>query len=163
MYNKEFLCRNKLEFELHIKNSEDAIFFMKCQIKAETFHFADIKTYSLFTRSGSASQDMRKERISLWFNALEHIKELKHAELKSNIEISIADGLIYAIISDITKNSIKTMGWKAKKFLLEHNVKGFLPICKENVNRSSKANYIMKRIINTSFTIYFCISYFRYK
>ena len=125
--------------------------------------FLDIDTYMVFTRPGSASQEMSKERLSLWFNTLKLIKDFKNNNAKRQVEIAMADGLIYSIISDITKNSIKTMGWKAKKFLLEHNVKGFLPICKENVNRSSKANYIMKRIINTSFTIYFCISYFRYK
>ena len=106
---------------------------------------------------------MRKERISLWFNALEHIKELKHTEFKTTLEISIADGLIYAIISDITKNSIKTMGWNARRFLMEHNITKYLPICKENVKRSTSIHKFMKMAINASYNLFFCISFFRVK
>lgn len=163
VYNKRFLTNNNLEFPLNIKNSEDAFFFMQCQIKANSMIFFDIDTYLVFTRPGSASQEMSKERLSLWFNTLKLIKDFKNNNAKRQIEITMADGLTYSIISDITKNAIRTMGWNAMKFLLEHNVNDFLPICKENVNRSSNATYIMKKIINISFTIFFCISYLRYK
>lgn len=163
VYNKKFLTKNNLKFPLGIKNSEDAYFFMQCQIKANKMIFFNIDTYLLYTRPGSASQDMSKERLVLWFNTLGLIKDFKNNRSKKKDEITMADGLTYSIISDITKNAIKTMGWKAKTFLFEHNVKDFLPICKENVNHSSKATYIMKRIINISFTMYFCISYLRYK
>lgn len=163
VYNKVFLMNNYLRFPLDIKNSEDAIFFMQCQIRAKKMQFADIRTYSVFTRAGSASQDMRKERIALWFNALDYITELKHKELKNSTETSMADGLIYAIISDITKNSIKTMGQDAKKFLNEHSIKKYLPICKENIQHSQSIHKIMKMIINTSFNMFYLISYIRYK
>lgn len=163
VYSKEFLLTNNLRFPLHIKNSEDAIFFMLCQIKAKGVQFADIKTYSVLTRDGSASQDMREERISLWFNALEYIKELKEKVLKDSNEVSMADGLTYAIISDITKNSIKAMGAPAKSFLYSHNIKQYLPICKESIRHSKSIHKIMKMIINTSFHLFYCILYIRYK
>lgn len=163
VYNKQFLNDNKLEFPLNIKNSEDAFFFMQCQILANRMIFLDIGAYMVFTRPGSASQDMSRERLSLWFNTLKLIKDFKSNSAKGQVEISMADGLTYSIISDITKNAIRTMGWNARKFLVEHNIYDFLPISNENVIRSNKASYIMKRIINISFAMYFCISYLRYK
>lgn len=162
-YRKNFLCENKLKFELHIKNSEDAIFFLQCQIKAQSVQFADIKTYSIFVRENSASQKMSIERISLWFKALEFLKDFKENKTKDIKEVSMADGLTYSIISDITKNSIKTMGASAKKFLHSHNIKQYLPICKENIKHSTRIHKIMKMIINSSFNLFYCISYVRYK
>ena len=44
VYSKDFLLANDLRFPLNIKNSEDAIFFMLCQIKAKRVQFSDIKT-----------------------------------------------------------------------------------------------------------------------
>lgn len=163
VYNRQFLLNYQLEFPLNIKNSEDAFFFMKCQIKAEKIQFLDINAYLLYTRPGSASQDMSKERLTLWFNTLDLIERFKKEEAKSLVEKSMADGLVYSIISDITKNAIRTMGWSAKNFMLKHGVKQHLPICKENVRRSKGLNYIMKRIINLSYDLYFSISYMRLK
>lgn len=163
VYNRKFLLDNKLLFPLNIKNSEDAFFFMQCQIKAAMVQFLDIDAYLLFTRPGSASQDMSKERLSLWFNTLNLLKKFKKDSANNHVEISMADGLVYSIISDITKNAIRTMGWSAKNFMLKHGVKEHLPICKENVRRSKGLNYIMKRIINLSYGLYFSISYMRFK
>ena len=163
VYNRTFIIDNQLEFPLNIKNSEDAFFFMQCQIKAKRMTFLDIDTYLVITRQDSASQEMSKERISLWFNTLKLINKFKHDSSRNEIEIAMADGLAYSIISDITKNAIKTMGWEAKEFLLLHSIKENLPICQENIKRSSKSNYIMKRIINFSFSAFFFMSYIRYK
>lgn len=163
VYNRTFIIDNQLEFPLNIKNSEDAFFFMQCQIKAKRMTFLDIDTYLVITRQDSASQEMSKARISLWFNTLKLINKFKHDSSRNEIEIAMADGLAYSIISDITKNAIKTMGWKAKEFLLRHSIKEYLPICQENIKRSSKSNYIMKRIINFSFSAFFFVSYIRYK
>lgn len=162
-YSKYFLCKNNLKFEQHIKNSEDAIYFLQCQIKAQSIQFADIKTYCIFVREESASQKMSIERISLWFNALEFLKDFKENKTRDIKEVSMVDGLTYSIISDIVKNSIKAMGWNAKRFLQEHHIKDFLPLCKENIKHSKGANHIMKKMINTSFRVFFAISYFRYK
>lgn len=163
VYNRTFIIDNQLEFPLNIKNSEDAFFFMQCQIKAKRMTFLDIDTYLVITRQDSASQEMSKERISLWFNTLKLINKFKHDSSRNEIEIAMADGLAYSIISDITKNAIKTMGWEAKEFLLHHSINEYLPICQENIKRSSKSNYIMKRIINFSFSAFFFMSYIRYK
>lgn len=163
VYNRTFIIDNQLEFPLNIKNSEDAFFFMQCQIKAKRMTFLDIDTYLVITRQDSASQEMSKERISLWFNTLKLINKFKHDTSRNEIEIAMADGLAYSIISDITKNAIKTMGWEAKEFLLHHSINEYLPICQENIKRSSKSNYIMKRIINFSFSAFFFMSYIRYK
>ena len=162
-YRKDFLCENNLKFEQHIKNSEDAIFFLQCQIKAKSVQFADIRTYCIFVREESASRKMSIERISLWFNALEFLKDFKENKTRDIKEVSMVDGLTYSIISDIVKNSIMAMGWKAKGFLLKHHIKDFLPLCKENVKHSKGANHIMKKMINRSFLAFFVISYFRYK
>ena len=163
VYNRTFIIDNQLEFPLNIKNSEDAFFFMQCQIKAKRMTFLDIDTYLVITRQDSASQEMSKVRISLWFNTLKLINKFKHDSSRNEIEIAMADGLAYSIISDITKNAIKTMGWEAKEFLLHHSINEYLPICQENIKRSSKSNYIMKRIINFSFSAFFFMSYIRFK
>lgn len=163
LYNRQFILNNKLYFPLNIRNSEDAFFFMKCQIKSTKIQFLDIDTYLLYSRPGSASQDMSEERLSQWFNTLHLLKQFKQKESRSSIEISLADGLIYSIISDITKNSIKTLGWKAKKFLLDHEISSFLPICKDCVNRSSFIHKLMKSTINISYNLFFCVTYIRVK
>ena len=163
VYNRSFLISKELFLPLNIKNSEDSIFFMQCQIAAEKVLFADIKAYSITERPGSASRCMNETRLRLWFNALKYIKELKKEKQYKGIEESMADGLTYSILSDITNNSVKLMGWKAKRFLISNKIKEFCPICNENIKHSLLINKIMKHILNNSFNLFFCISYIRYK
>lgn len=163
VYSRNFLMSNNLYLPLNIKNSEDSIFFMQCQIAAEKVLFADIKAYSITERPGSASRSMNETRLILWFKALEYIKELKKEKQYKGLEKSIADGLTYSILSDITNNSIKLMGWKAKRFLISNKIKEFRPICNKNIKHSLLINKIMKHILNNSFNLFFCISYIRYK
>lgn len=163
VYNKQFLKDNQILFPLNIKNSEDAFFFMRCQILSNKMIFLDIEVYNLFTRPGSASRDISKDRLVLWFNTLKLLKDFRKSDAKNALEISLVDGLIYAVISDITKNAIKLMHWNAKEFLLQHGVKEYIPISKENMRRSSPVNQLMKHVFNISFAVWFALSYIRYK
>ena len=161
VFKKDFLTSNKLYMPLNIKNSEDSIFFMQCQILAKKIIFADIKTYSITMRPNSASKNMNETNLRLWFKALKYIKGLKQEKQYKGLEVSMADDLTYAILSDITNNSIRVMGWKAKNFLNSCNIKDFLPISKENIKHSTSINKVMKHILNKSFYLYFIISYTR--
>lgn len=161
VYCTEFLNSNNLRFPLGIKNSEDSILFMQCQILAQTVHFADIKTYSVTERPGSASRSMDETRLKSWFKALDYIKNLKKEKKYRGEETSIADGLIYSAISDITNNAITVMGWKAKRFLKSNGIKTYLPIGKENVRHSSSINKLLKITINMSYDMFFLISYIK--
>ena len=163
LYNTTFLKEKNLLFPLGIKNSEDAIFFLKCQINAKSIIFKDIDTYNVYTRPGSASQDISLEKIELWFKSLECIKEYKKSQCTNEIEKSMADGLTFAIISDITKHAIKQMKWEAISFLKKNNIKDYTPICRENIKRSSLFNKILKITLNKSQTAFFLISYLRYR
>ena len=162
-YNRSFWHINKFAFALNVKNSEDSILFIQCQIKAKQMMFCDISLYSVLSRPESASHDITPQRLTQWFEALKLVKKIKKEECKTPIETAMLDGLNYSIISNITNNAIRVMGWKAKKFLYEHKIKEYLPISKENIKRSSIINKIMKKIINHSFMLFFIVTYFRSK
>ncbi len=161
-YNRAFWHKNSITFPLKVKNSEDSIVFLLCQMKAERIFFIDVELYSVFTREDSASHHMTPLRIEQWFEALNYTKNIK-SRCINEIEISMIDGLNYSIISSITNNAIKVFGWQAKNFLYKHHIKDFLPLSKENIKKSSGINKFIKTIINHSFTAFFIITYLRIK
>lgn len=161
VYSRNFLMSNNLYLPLNVKNSEDSIFFMQCQIAAEKVLFADIKAYSITVRPDSASRNMTQQRLEQWFEALKYIKKIKTDKCNSTIEIVMMDGVNYSTISSITNNAIRVMGWKAKRFLKSNEINEYLPICGENIRHSTFINKIMKHILNNSFNMFFYISYIR--
>lgn len=161
VYSRNFWQKNKFEFALNVKNSEDSILFIQCQIKARRMMFCDICLYSVLSRPESASHDITPQRLAHWFEALKLVKKIKVEECSQPIETAMMDGINYCIISDITNNAVRTMGWNAKDFLSRHRIKEYLPISKENIKSSSLSNRIMKNILNHSFTLFFIITYMR--
>lgn len=163
LFNKDFLSNNHLCFPTNVKNSEDSIFFLQCQLWAKNVLFANIKIYSITIRLDSASRNITENRLRDWFKALQCLISLKRDNHYKGIEESMIDGLLYAIMSDITNKSINLMGWKALEFLHANQVTQYLPVCKENIKRSSFINAVIKNIINKSFNLYFFLIFVRNK
>lgn len=162
-YNRHFWLKKQLEFPLGIKNSEDSILFVQCQMRAQRMMFCDICLYRVFSRPESASHDITPDRLTDWFKALKFVKKIKANECKLPIEIAMMDSMNYKIISSIVNNAVRVMGWRAKSFLNEYCIKEYLPISKEDIKRSSLGNRIMKNIINRSFSLFFLLTYLRNK
>lgn len=161
-YNRDFWRKNGFSFPTGIANSEDSILFLQCQMKAGRMQFSDIDLYAVYTRPDSASHDITIDRLEKWFDALEYVQDtIKKTD--NCVEIAMLDGLKYSIISSITNNSILISGWNSIVFLREHHVTDYLPISSENIRRSSVINRIMKMVINTSFNMFFFVSYLRNK
>lgn len=163
VFNKYFLNTNNLFFPLGVRNSEDSIFFIQCQILAKKILFADIKAYSVTERPNSASRNINKSMLDTWFNALRFLEELKSKKQYTDIEKSMIDCLKYSMISSITNKSILMMGWNAKNYIRTHSVDLHLPICKEDIRNSSFINGLMKRIMNVSYDLFFLITFIRAK
>lgn len=159
---RKFWLNNKIEFPTNIKNGEDSVVFIDCQLKAKRIQFSDVALYSVFTRVNSASHDITCERLTQWFETLRFIKKRKEGCVDSMGQ-DLYDGLSYSTMSVITKHAIHLMGLKALPFLMKNGVKSFLPISHRNIKRSSLFHRLLKKIANTSFKLFFLICYLRVK
>lgn len=160
IFNSYFWKKNRIEFPLGLKNSEDSIVSMLCFQKAKVIKFEDIKLYNVLVRHDSASNMITPQVLETWFSSLDFLRMVKNSS-QNRLENGMCDSLIYSIISNITKHAIRIWGFSAINFLHNNKVKTYLPISEYSIKQSSLLNRGLKRILNSSFFSFFLISYFR--
>lgn len=157
-FNRTYWERYRFRFPQNVKNSEDSIMFLQCQINANKIEFYNIDLYSVFVRPDSASRAITPQKIEQWFEALKYVKSLKF-KYTSDEEIAMIDGINYSIISSITNNAIRLWGRSARRNLFELGIKEYLPISYVNIAHSTLLNKFMKCTVNKSFRMFFFLRY----
>lgn len=136
-FQRFFLVNNDLFFPIGVRNGEDSIFFNIVLSCVNKISCIDIPFYVVYERMGSASRTFEFEHLKLMAHTLESTYNLviKHSVRKTPAQCDILVEMLYMQISALTYIAIKIGGFSLKQILQCVDIKHYLPIRFQTVNR----------------------------
>ena len=154
-FQRKFLIEHSIKFPYGVRNGEDTIFMTECYIKSKSISFCPIMSYYVVSRSDSASRPSKKAALSMKYT-LEYIDGLRKKYSSDKKSALMIESLMFNMISLATFFSVSCRDICIGQFLSYTNIKSFLP-----VKRVTNKKQIFRRIMNTSYGLYYFFKYLR--
>lgn len=159
-YNRLFLENNQLYFPSGVKNGEDTVFFCLCQIYANSISFSNLKLYNVFTREGSATTNLSRERIVSFDLSVQYLNDQLEKENMIYEYKNIVSSYMYAIISQWVYFSVNTPGVDLPFLKTYTNINQYLPIPSfKPMSFMTKLKFIL---LNKYFSAYYWLVKIKY-